>query len=118
MRINRNALVWFVALLTFVTACKENEVVPANESLVSSESILTRSSGELKTFLGAAGIKLPLTSLQYDVELYKITYKTSYINDQELTASGYVILPKVGGNYPVFNTEQLRPTLKPLPCYR
>lgn len=104
-RINRISLVWVAILFVFLTACKENEVAPANESLVTYESILTRSSGELKTFISAAGIKLPLTSLQYDVELYKITYKTSYINDQEITASGYVILPKVGGNYPMVSFQ-------------
>lgn len=104
-RINRIFLVWVAILFVFLTACKENEVAPANESLVTYESVLTRSSGELKTFIGAAGIKLPLTSLQYDVELYKITYKTSYVNDQEITASGYVILPKVGGNYPMVSFQ-------------
>ena len=105
LRINRIALVWLVALLTFLTACKENEVAPANESLVSSESKLIRYSGELQTFIGASGLKLPLAELKYDVEIYKITYKTKYLNDQQITASGLVILPKQSGSYPMISFQ-------------
>lgn len=104
-RINRIVFIWLALLSTFLFSCSENEVVPVNESLVTYESILTRSSGELRTILGASGIKLPISSLQLDVELFKITYKTAYINNQQITASGIVILPKVSGSYPMVSFQ-------------
>jgi pimeloyl-ACP methyl ester carboxylesterase len=93
----------YAILLVIATAwsCTKEDIKPANESLITSESILTRYSGELKTFITASGINLPISQLTNDVELYKITYKTNYINAQQLTASGLVILPKTSGNYPM-----------------
>ncbi|HEY5692598.1 MAG TPA: hypothetical protein VIS49_14170, partial [Cyclobacteriaceae bacterium] len=83
------------SLVLIISSCSKDDVVPIqeNEVLISSDLFLTRSASELKTFIGASGINLDLSALQYDVELYKITYKTEYKGDI-ITASGMVILPK------------------------
>ena len=83
----------FAALTSITLSCSEDEVAE-KKVLVSSSLYLTRSASELRTFLGAAGIDLPLEDLEYDVEIYKVNYLTNY-KDEEITASGLVILPKV-----------------------
>jgi pimeloyl-ACP methyl ester carboxylesterase len=74
-----------------VFSCSEDE---PNEKpvLIQSTKILSRSAGELRTFLAASGFSLR-NELQYDVEIYKVTYRTLY-KDEEITASGLVILPE------------------------
>jgi pimeloyl-ACP methyl ester carboxylesterase len=82
----------FIALLSLVTACDSDE--EASEKVLESASLyLSRSASELQTFLGASDIDLPLNELQFDVDIYKVNYKTKYKGD-EITASGLVILPK------------------------
>lgn len=83
----------FAALTSLTFSCSDDEVTE-KKVLVSSSLYLTRSASELRTFLGAAGIDLPLEELEYDVEIYKVNYLTNY-KDEEITASGLVILPKV-----------------------
>ena len=105
MNFNRFSIILFLALVVVLSSCKDNEVKPTNEVLVSSQSILTRTAGELRTIIGISGINLPVASLQFDVEIYKVTYKTKYLNDQSITASGLVILPKTSGSYPMVSFQ-------------
>ncbi|MFZ6000069.1 MAG: alpha/beta hydrolase family protein [Bacteroidota bacterium] len=83
-------LIITVALVYF--SCSDDKV-ELEKRLESSDNILDRSSSELKTFLGAGGIQLDLSQLKYDVDIYKITYKTKY-KEQDITASALVTLPK------------------------
>jgi hypothetical protein len=74
-----------------VFSCSDDE--PGEKPvLIQSTRILSRSAGELKTFLSTSGLSLS-SELTYDVDLYKVTYRTMYKNE-EITASGLVILPK------------------------
>jgi pimeloyl-ACP methyl ester carboxylesterase len=91
-------------LIILVWSCKDDDTKPVNKSLLSSQSILTRPAGELQTLLGLSGLNLPIASLKYDVEIYKITYKTTYLNN-DITASGLVILPKTSGSYPMVSFQ-------------
>lgn len=86
-------------------SCKEDDPEPVNEVLIGSENILTRTAGELQTFISLSGLTLPVAELKYDVDIYKITYKTEYLNDEEITASGLVILPKKSGSYPMVSFQ-------------
>ena len=76
----------------FISSCDKDEIVP-ERNLVSSTNMLTRQASELRTFLSIGGFKLDLNAIQYDVDIYSITYTTTY-NDQEITASALVSLPK------------------------
>jgi hypothetical protein len=97
-------LVIFTILL--FASCSTNEVKPvANQVLLSSELKLTQSVSTLKTLIGLSGYKLPLDKLQQDVDLYKVTYKTTYLNNQSIIASGLVILPKTSGSYPMVSFQ-------------
>lgn len=78
---------------TILVGCDDNEAVKPEPKLVQSNLLFTRDASELRTFINASGLKLPVTSLTADVEVYKITYKTSY-KGLEVVASGLVILPE------------------------
>lgn len=86
-------------------SCKDDDPEPVNEVLLTAENTLTRTAGELQTYISLSGLNLPVSELKYDVEIYKITYKTEYLNDQEITASGLVILPKKSGTYPMVSFQ-------------
>ena len=60
--------------------------------LTSSSYVLTRSAAELKLYVGASGMNLPIEHLKYDVHFYKIEYLTHY-KGEDITASGIVMVP-------------------------
>jgi len=86
----------FLPIALFAFSCGSdddvNPDIPVNEVLVSSELFLSRSASDLQVFLGAGSVDIDLNELKYNVDLYKITYKTMY-KDNVIEASGLVILP-------------------------
>lgn len=89
--------VWRLFPLLFillVVGC--NDEPEKEKALVTSSKFLGRSASELKTFLSASAFSFK-DEIQYDVDLYKVTYNTTY-KDQRIIASGVVILPKTSVN--------------------
>jgi pimeloyl-ACP methyl ester carboxylesterase len=82
-----------LSILLLATGCSEDKVTPQRVVLIDAKSILTRNAGELKTYLQQSSINIDPNALQYDVEIFKVSYKTLYKGD-EITASGIVVLPK------------------------
>jgi pimeloyl-ACP methyl ester carboxylesterase len=83
-----------IFLLSVVSSCTDNNTVtPKRIVLVDAKSILTRNASELKTYISSSGINFDPNALQYDVEIFKVSYKTTY-KGSETTASGIVVLPK------------------------
>jgi pimeloyl-ACP methyl ester carboxylesterase len=80
------------AIVILISGCSDSDPAPSQRVLVSSTKFLTRSASELRTYVTAAGLDLG-AELKYDVDIYKVTYKTTY-KDEEVIASGLVILPK------------------------
>jgi pimeloyl-ACP methyl ester carboxylesterase len=73
------------------SGCDDDE--PEKEKvLVESTKFLDRSASELRTFLSTSSFDFT-SDIKFDVDLYRVTYKTSY-KDQQIIASGLVILPK------------------------
>lgn len=81
-----------VVLLCLVFACKNDKDVAPERVLLSADNVLNRPSSEMRSLLGRANLDLDLSILKYDVDIYKITYKTTY-NGQDITASALVSLP-------------------------
>jgi pimeloyl-ACP methyl ester carboxylesterase len=83
-----------IALVCVVAfACKKDDDVKPERVLVSADFVVTHSASELRSLLGQSGLTINLNSvLQYDVDVYKVTYKTTY-NNQEINASALVGLP-------------------------
>jgi len=80
--------------IILLSACQTDDEGPeANyNNLVEANFFLSRSAGELKTFIEASDIDIPIDELKYDVKIYKVTYTTEY-KGEDITASGLVILP-------------------------
>jgi pimeloyl-ACP methyl ester carboxylesterase len=94
----------FGLIFVLLVSCGEDPS-PPETNLVSATSQFSRTASELKTFLGTVNPDLPLASLKYDVELYKIVYTTEY-NGESIEASALVILPKgVTSNVPVVSFQ-------------
>lgn len=82
-----------IPIVVFVSSCSSDETIaPDNKVLVSADLFLSRSASELKTFISAGPVDIDVAAIQYNVDLYKITYKTNYTGEM-ITASGLVILP-------------------------
>jgi pimeloyl-ACP methyl ester carboxylesterase len=80
----------FLCLVTF--SCKNDDDPKPERVLVTADYALSRSASELRLFLSRADLDLDLSVLKYDIDIYKITYKTQY-NGQEINASALVALP-------------------------
>ena len=84
---------WCLALICFfVSACNNDETTLPTRVLVSAENVLNRSASEVRGLLGRADLSIDLSTLKYNIDVYKITYKTTY-NGNEITASALVSLP-------------------------
>ena len=103
MRVKFNRFLFFsvVVISQLLPGCKEDHVKPANNFLLSSQNILTRTAAEIRGLLTGTTLSALPTA---DVILYKITYKTSY-KDQEIIASGLVALPKTTQGVPMVSFQ-------------
>lgn len=82
-----------VALIMTLSSCREDPVKPANEFLVEATPFLTRTASELQTYLEASALEIDPSDIRYDVEIFKVKYRTTY-KDEEIIASGIVVLPQ------------------------
>jgi pimeloyl-ACP methyl ester carboxylesterase len=96
----RNLWKWrFIFLLTaIVSSCSdEKDPAPAKEetNLVEANLIGSRSAAELQLLIQLSGRNVDPSLVQYDVDIYKVVYKTTY-QTSEVNASGLIFLPKTG----------------------
>jgi pimeloyl-ACP methyl ester carboxylesterase len=83
-------------------SCKEEDPIP-ERVLVTADFALSRSASEVRSFLSrSSSLHLDLSVLKYDVDIYKITYKTTY-NGQEINASALVSLPLRAPSAPIIS---------------
>jgi pimeloyl-ACP methyl ester carboxylesterase len=87
------AVTLFTWTLLFLSSCSDDSNSPKEIVLLEANQFLSRSATELQTYLSFSGLDIDPATLKYDVDLYKVKYKTVY-KDSEITASGIVILPK------------------------
>ena len=97
---------WLILfLLVFVWSCSDDETGPETlntEFLVKSEKIYTYSKSLLSSAVSSAVLEYPelaafVDQLQYDVSVYYVEYKTDYIANSTITASGLVAVPETEG---------------------
>jgi pimeloyl-ACP methyl ester carboxylesterase len=88
----RSSVYALLCVFLIITSCADEEE-PEKTVIVTSTRILSRTAGELRSFLGASSFDIDLNTLKYDVDIDKVTYMTRYKNS-EITASGLVVLPK------------------------
>lgn len=100
MIVNLRQLTFFLlALSIFLSSCDNEPEIKIAEriTLVDATSILKKTSAELESAIKASGLPVPGGLIQYDVEVFKVTYKTIY-KDAEVTASGLVVIPKTNNS--------------------
>lgn len=87
-------LVYSFVLFVLLIGCSEDEpVVIVPEVLIDQELIVTKTRDEIVAFVKSNGLPFSESDLKYDVEVYSITYKSTF-QGSEIIASGLVILPQ------------------------
>jgi|GEM_PF-654222 len=86
-------LALFMGLSRLLSSCRrdKDEVKPRNQYLIDSTLIGEFSKQSLQTRYGSTKELLPL--IQYGVRVYKITYRTTYVDGTRIVASGAVLIP-------------------------
>jgi PBP1b-binding outer membrane lipoprotein LpoB len=94
----RNILILILAASVFYSCSSEEEnVAPSTENrtepvLISADTFLIRTAGDLATFLESGGLSGSADALQYGAVIYKVVYRTKY-KGEDINASGLVIMP-------------------------
>jgi predicted esterase len=91
----QNSAVAFIAIILLTNACSSDDSPePAEQQyLVNAELVYTTTAEELKVLVQFSGIDVNPNEFLYDIEIYKVTYKTSY-DGSSINASGLMALPK------------------------
>jgi len=88
----------FAAL--FILSCSDKddpEPKPEENNLVEAIVVGSWAASQLQLFVQLAGRDLDAGLLAHDVDIYRVIYKTTY-QDEEVNASGLILLPKTTGN--------------------
>ena len=111
-------IIILIAGLSLSQGCKKDSPPqePSNEVLVSYQKILTHSVETIKQQIGTWQNMYPEAALIADntssaVDVYKITYKSTY-KGASVLASGLVCLPQSQGTYPILSFQNGTNTLK------
>jgi pimeloyl-ACP methyl ester carboxylesterase len=104
-RFTRSIKVSLVILISsfFNTSCFwQDEEVPIedNKTLISATKIGNLTAFEIRLFLDLSGYDIPSSVIQHDVEVYSITYRTTY-KGSDITASGIVSIPDTENPIPM-----------------
>jgi pimeloyl-ACP methyl ester carboxylesterase len=87
--------IWILAL--GIVSCSDSEndpdPEPQPEYLIEATSIGSWPAAQLKFFAQLSGQDIDVNIFQYDVEIYRVIYRTEY-QDSEIEASGLIVLPK------------------------
>ena len=66
---------------------------PENKILVEAELVYSATASQVKFLAQFSGLGLDVNEFKYDVDIYKVSYITTY-KGSEITASGLIVLPK------------------------
>lgn len=85
-----------VSVFVFIASCNDNdgnEPEPTASHLIDSELVYSATAAEIKLLVPFYGLDLDVNEFKYDVDMYKVTYKTTF-KGSDITASGLIVLPK------------------------
>jgi pimeloyl-ACP methyl ester carboxylesterase len=80
-------------IFAFATSCTDEVEGPKRVVLVEATSVISRTASELKSYLKASPLDIDENILRYDVEIFRVKYKTTF-KGSSITASGVVVIPK------------------------
>lgn len=96
------------AMILTIFSCsdKEDPAPPVEEdNLVESAVTGSRGAAELRFFIELSGRDIEPEIFQYDVDVYNVVYTTTY-KDQEIEASGLILLPKTTDELPMISFQR------------
>jgi pimeloyl-ACP methyl ester carboxylesterase len=83
----------FIISLIIISCSKDNDPKPQDEKILVTATLFdSKTASELQFLAQLSGQPLDPAFFKYDVDLYKVTYKTSYKEDHVI-ASGLIALP-------------------------
>lgn len=94
-------------LAIIVSACSDKEdpgPSPVEGNLVSATATGAMAATQLQVFIQFSGRDIDPELFRYDVDIYKVVYKTTYRNS-EVNASGVVLLPKTTTSVPMISFQ-------------
>src|SRR5688572_19927849 len=98
-------LVWTLSIFIFSCSDKEDPSPQPDEgNLVDAFVRSTTTAEQLKFFIQLSGRDIDPNLFTYDVDIYKVVYKTTY-HDAEINASGLILLPKTSTPVPMISYQ-------------
>jgi len=97
---------WFLLLTLIVTGCKDRQEIPPpeNKYLVEVTPVAELSQAQITDI--ARSISPLLTGLvRYGVRIYKVSYKTPFVDGNEIIASGAVAVPLGDQTFPMLSVQ-------------
>ncbi|MEL6559382.1 MAG: lipase family protein [Bacteroidota bacterium] len=109
MNLKRFLIGIFIPGLMILSACGGDDESPADEGLapeklISADLVSSTPASTLQLALNFANINLSPQTFQYDIDLYRINYKTNY-QGEEITASGLIAIPKTSDPLDVISVQ-------------
>lgn len=113
-KFHHSYLILFIFAGLFLNSCKDNNAPePTSYEYYLSSELKTQITSQeaAANFIKAAPEAVAISPLiRFDVEVYKITYKTTF-KEKNIQASGLVCFPKAAGNYPILSFQNGTNTL-------
>ena len=90
-------IIFILFIAVFITSCKTDEEIPAADAfrgdIISYELLHHYTSAQSDSVLAAYDPALLSYPNDYEIEIYKVIYKTIDANDNEVQASGAIVIP-------------------------
>jgi len=99
--------IWSVIFIVSCSDSSEENVEPTPEKLVDSELVGTQNLSAIQLFIqfsGEPALQEISDLLSYNVEFYRVTYRTEYLNE-EIIASGLVTFPLTTDPVPILSFQ-------------
>ena len=95
-------LTLIVSAFLFTSCIWRNEEVPIeeNSTLISATKVSSLTASEMSIMLELSGYNIPSNVVRYDVDVYEVTYHTSY-HGSNIAASGIVSIPNTQNPVPM-----------------
>ena len=98
----------FIMMLISLASCEDNDPnspeIPDNEYLVDATLVYSATAAQIQLLAQLTGLDVNINEFANDVDIYKVTYNTSYKSDA-IVASGLIALPKTTAQVPMISFQ-------------
>jgi pimeloyl-ACP methyl ester carboxylesterase len=95
-----------VGAMFLLSSCWDDtyEPIEENVTLIQATQVSSLTAGQMRLALQISGYDIPESAIQYDVDVYKVTYHTVY-KGADITASGIVSIPDTDNPLPMISLQ-------------